>query len=164
HHDPLDSRVFQQQIQQKNFGLEIGHTVSHLGKRLCSSRLKVNLYPFREFEEFVRDILHPFGKSSGEKEVLALYRNHLQDGLDLGQKAHIHHFIGFIHDHGFELLHKQLSPAVQIHKTTGSSYDNVDARLNFFNLGLRPESAIEPDDPESGIFGQLEGYCLDLHA
>ena len=80
---------------------------------------------FRLFLERLCQLSDRFGHGSGEEHGLPFIRNGCQDGSDIIDKSHIHHFIPFIQDKHLDMGKIDGAPFHMIHETARGGYDDV---------------------------------------
>ena len=98
----------------------------------------------------------------GEKQHLALFGNLFQNGVDAVEEAHVKHFVGFVHDHGRNVVEPYGAALYEVEQTSRRSDHDVHTVFQAAYLAFDARSAIYRQDAQSGqifgIVGQVAGY------
>ena len=81
--------------------------VHHLGHRVGGGVAARHLDRDRLVQETGRQLLDVAGKSGRKHQVLALFRQQVDDALQIGQKAHVQHAVGLVHHQDLRLRQVQ---------------------------------------------------------
>ena len=147
--------------------------LQHLGLALLHDRVKSMLdgagrYRVIDFDdEGINQ--HLLGKSSyfarhrcSKQQVLSLLLEVPQDAFDVGKESHVKHMIRFIQDEGVDSGKIYISLAEQIEQPSGAGTDDIGSPLEFLDLGLLRDTAVDGHGAKLGSSRQLSELLLDL--
>ena len=89
-------------------------------------------------------------------------RQHGQEGLDVGEKAHVEEAVGLVDDEIAEVLELEVAAAGEVEETARSADDDVDALAEQGDLAVVAHAAEEDADDEGQVLAQDLGLALDL--
>ena len=104
------------------------------------------------------------GHRRGEQHRLALVGDHRHDALDIGQEAHVEHFVGLIEHQHAHIGQIHIAAVGEIDDATGCADDDVDALGQCVDLRFVCAAAVDGEDAKSlEAAGALE-VCGHLQA
>src|SRR5690606_40345502 len=101
--DPVEGvDIFKEVLQQIEFGFQIRNVIERLSDRFRRRGLHIYFYFGGERKEITCYLVHQFAHCSRKEKILSLTGYNLQNSVNLGNKTHIHHFIGLIQYQKFQ--------------------------------------------------------------
>ena len=102
------------------------------------------------------------GHGGGKHHVLALSGQMLDNPANIGQKAHVEHLVGLVHDQDFHLVQAKGSGAEMIKQPAGAGHHDLGPLANFGQLHVLADPAVNGHGPQAGLPSQLPGGDGDL--
>ena len=97
-----------------------------------------------------------FRRHGGTEEQGLVFVNEAgKDKLDIGEEAHVEHFVGFIQHEGLDVGERQGAVVEQVDETAGGGDENVDAVGKFAFLDIHWKAAIDGKGLNGGELGNL---------
>ena len=130
--DKDDHGIKRLDLQNARQGINLVKAADHtyfLRDGINRGRFGANLHRSRVFQVSVGDFTNLVRHGGGEQGNLTLFRRLLHDPLDVIDKAHTQHFIGFIKDNGFQVIQPQTFTTQVVHNASRSTNNYVGTTL-----------------------------------
>ena len=102
------------------------------------------------------------GHGGGKEQGLARGRQGAEDALDVGQKAHVEHVVGFVQDQGFQLVEADVALAHVVEQPAWAGHDHVHALAQGPGLGEQAHAAVDDREAQARAPAEVQGGPVDL--
>jgi hypothetical protein len=114
---------------------------------------------------FLGDAADLFRHGGREQRGLVLFRGAFENPLDVVDEAHAQHFVGFVENHGLQVVEVERLALEVVHDATRGADDDVGAARQLLELDGVALAAVDRQDVEAGQvlgvalqrFGDLDG-------
>ncbi len=159
----LDVLEVDQTAEHLQLGAAIDFVINLLDRR-HGQRLGFHPHVDRVAGEGLDQFLDRARDGGGEEDRLPFVRHFAQDGLDVVDKAHVEHAIGFIQDHHLDLVEPAESALEVIHHPARRSDNDLRARAQAAKLPLVGLPAVDWQLAHSAFEeGELRNLFRHLH-
>jgi len=150
-----------QQVDQQRHLARFSHRVHLVGDGV---RNAIALGDFNVFGVLQHGIGQPldFGREGGrEQQTLPRLRQHIENALDIGNKAHIQHAVRLIQNQRLDGMQADGFLFHQIQEAAGRCHEKFDAQFQFGDLGFDIGAAIHTGDAVGQVF--TVGFQVVVH-
>ena len=119
---------------------------------------RLNFDQFRILQECFRQFPDRFGHGGGEKHGLPFFRNGSQNGADIIDESHIHHFVPFIEDKNLHMGQVDGTPFHMVHEPARGGYNNVRMLPERFELPFNILSPVNGQGMDRKVLGQMVDF------
>ena len=124
--------------------------------------LRIHLNPYRPNQDTSAQVLNRLGHGGRKKQGLALLWQGADDPLDIVDKAHIQHAVGFIEDEDFDTVQADNFLVHQIKQAPGCRHQNIDAAPNGIHLWLLTNTAKDHCMFEPAELAEFTEFFINL--
>ena len=106
---------------------------------------------------------HLSGHRGRKEKVLPIRRKALDDALDIGEKTHVEHIIGFVKYQNLDPIKGHVSAAGKVKQASGTGDDDVGKFPKRAHLMFRAHSAINSDGANLCVLSEDPNFTVDLN-
>ena len=154
--------VFLNDVQQNLLLLAATHGVDHLLDALHCRVAGRNLNGLRVAQQAVGQITDFIAESGREQQALLVLGHQCQHLLDVVDKAHVQHAVGFVQNQHLDSRQVHETLACQIQQTAGSGDQNVHAFFDTGNLWLHANATEDDCGIDIHVFGVAAQVFFNL--
>ena len=117
---------------------------------------------FGAVHEVARQFAYRIGEGGGKEQGLALFGQHLHDGADVVDKAHVEHAVGFVEDDDFDFGEVDVFLFDMVEQAADGGDDDFAAGTQIGGLFVHVYAAEEDGVPQGQVFDVGLHVLVDL--
>ncbi len=121
-----------------------------------------DFYDFRFLQESLCQFSDGSGHGSGEEHGLPFFRNPRQDGADVVDESHIHHFVPFVQHENLHVGQVDGAALHVVHETARGGYDDVRMFAERFELAFNVLAAVNRQRVNRQVLRQVVDFLSGL--
>ena len=117
---------------------------------------------FGAVHEVARQFAYRIGEGGGKEQGLALFGQHLHDGADVVDKAHVEHAVGFVEHHDFHFIQSDIFLLHVIQQAAHGGHHDFAAGAQVGSLFVHIYAAKQHGVAQRQVFDVGGGVLVDL--
>ena len=163
-HQNLAPIVFIDDVCQQSLFLAAAHGMNRLRDALHSGVAGRDLDALRVFQQVASQFANFVAEGRREQQALFVFGHQGQDLLDVMDKAHVQHAVGFVEHQDFHGGQVEQALLLQVEQAAWGGHQNVHAFFNAGHLGVHAHAAKDDGGGELQVFAVATDRLFHLRS